>query len=172
MSVIPHRRLWPFIHLFAPYLGWCPSLACEFRMQTVFFSYFNLLSLWSPVHCPLAALGDFCFVCDLRRLSLMPLAYYTFGLPYRLNIFSDFIIYLLISFVELLFFSFAPYWNFFLFSFGLFRAPPSVYGGSRARGRIGAAAAGLHRSHSNARSKPRLRPTPQLTARPDPQRPE
>ena len=39
---------------------------------------------------------------------------------------------------------------------------------SRARGRIGAVAAGLHHSHSNAGSEPRLRPTPQLTATPDP----
>ena len=43
-----------------------------------------------------------------------------------------------------------------------------AYGGSQARGRIGAVAAGLHHSHSNARSGPRLRPTPQLTATPDP----
>ena len=50
----------------------------------------------------------------------------------------------------------------------LLRAAPAAYGGSQARGRIGAAAAGLHHSHSNAASEPRLRPTPQLTARPDP----
>ena len=35
-------------------------------------------------------------------------------------------------------------------------------------GQIRAAAAGLPHSHSNATSKPRLRPTPQLTAMPDP----
>ena len=35
-------------------------------------------------------------------------------------------------------------------------AAPAAYGGSQARG--------LYHSHSNARSKPRLRPTPQLTA--------
>ena len=40
--------------------------------------------------------------------------------------------------------------------------------GSQARGPIGAAAAGLHHSHSNTRSKPHLRPTPQLTATLDP----
>ena len=44
----------------------------------------------------------------------------------------------------------------FCFCFCLFRAAPEVYGGSQARGGIGAIAAGLHRSHSNARSKPRL----------------
>ena len=35
----------------------------------------------------------------------------------------------------------------------LFRAAPAAYGGSRARGEIRAIAAGLHYSHSNARSK-------------------
>ena len=43
-----------------------------------------------------------------------------------------------------------------------------AYGGSQARGPIVAAAAGLHHSHSNGRSEPRLRPTLQLTAMPDP----
>ena len=52
--------------------------------------------------------------------------------------------------------------------FGLFRVAPLAYGGSQARGLIGAVAAGLHHSHSNTRSKPRLRPTPLLTAMPDP----
>ena len=47
-------------------------------------------------------------------------------------------------------------------------ATPAVYGGSQARGRIGAVAAGLRQSHSNAGSEPRLGPTPQLTATPDP----
>ena len=39
-----------------------------------------------------------------------------------------------------------------------------AYGGSQARGRIGAVATGLRQSHSNAGSEPRLQPTPQLTA--------
>ena len=46
-------------------------------------------------------------------------------------------------------------------------AAPTAYGGSQARGRIGAVATGLHQSHSNAGSEPRLQPTPQLTATPD-----
>ena len=46
---------------------------------------------------------------------------------------------------------------------------PSACGGSQARGRIGAVAAGLHLSHSHTRPEPRLRPTPQLTATPDPE---
>ena len=50
----------------------------------------------------------------------------------------------------------------------LFKATPEAYEGSQARGRIGAVATGLHHSHSHARSEPRLRPTPQLRAMPDP----
>ena len=45
-------------------------------------------------------------------------------------------------------------------------ATPAVYGDSQARGRIGAAAAGLRHSH-NAKSEPRLWPTLQLVATPD-----
>ena len=52
--------------------------------------------------------------------------------------------------------------------FFLFRAEPTVYGDSKARGRIGAAAAGLRHSHSNARSEPHLLPTLKLTATGDP----
>ena len=37
-----------------------------------------------------------------------------------------------------------------------FRVAPVSYGGSQARGPIGAVAAGLHHSHSNARSEPSL----------------
>ena len=47
-------------------------------------------------------------------------------------------------------------------------AAPAAYGGSQARGRIGAVATGLRQSHSNAGSEPRLQPTPQLRATPDP----
>ena len=52
--------------------------------------------------------------------------------------------------------------------FLLFRATPTEHGNSQARGLIGAAAAGLRHSHSNARPEPCLRPTPQLTAISDP----
>ena len=55
------------------------------------------------------------------------------------------------------------------FLFCLFRGAPTAYGGIQTRGRIGAIAAGLHHSHSNARSELCLRPEPQLTAMPDPQ---
>ena len=54
----------------------------------------------------------------------------------------------------------------FFFSFLLFRAALEAYGGSEARGRMGATVDG--HSHSHARSEPHLRPTLQLTAMLDP----
>ena len=59
---------------------------------------------------------------------------------------------------------------FYYFIFCLFAiswAAPTAYGGSQARGPIGAVATSLCQSHSNAGSEPRLQPTPQLTATPD-----
>ena len=53
------------------------------------------------------------------------------------------------------------------FFFGLFRAVPAARG-SQARGLIRATAAGLHPSHSNARSELRLRPTLKLSSTPNP----
>ena len=50
--------------------------------------------------------------------------------------------------------------------FFLFRAAGVAYGSSQARGRLGAAAAGLRHSHRNAGSEPHLRL--QLMAMPDP----
>ena len=58
---------------------------------------------------------------------------------------------------------------FFLCLFAISWAAPLAYGVSQARGRIGAVATRLHQSHSNLGSELRLQPTPQLTARPDPQ---
>ena len=58
--------------------------------------------------------------------------------------------------------------NIYAFFFFLFRATIAAYGSSQARGPIGAVAAGLRHSHSNVGSEPHLRPTPQLTATPDP----
>ena len=58
--------------------------------------------------------------------------------------------------------------SFILFYFILlfFRAEPTAYGSSQARGQIRAAAASLHHSHSNMGSEPQMRPTPQLMAMP------
>ena len=47
-------------------------------------------------------------------------------------------------------------------------ATPAAYGGSQARGQMGAIAASPHHSHSNAGSEPFLKPTLQFTAMPDP----
>ena len=51
--------------------------------------------------------------------------------------------------------------------FALSRAASAAYGGSQARGQIGAVATGLCQSHSNVGSELHLRPTPQLMAMPD-----
>ena len=63
---------------------------------------------------------------------------------------------------------FIIYNPFFFFFFAFSRASPTAYGGSQARGRIGAVATSLCQSHSNTGSEPHLQPTPQLTATPDP----
>ena len=50
--------------------------------------------------------------------------------------------------------SLEPFFSFsFFFLFCPFRATPEAYGGSQARGGVGATAAGLHHSHSDARSE-------------------
>ena len=56
---------------------------------------------------------------------------------------------------------------FFLVFFAFSRAAFVAYGGSQARGLIGAVAAGPYHSYSNSGSNPRLQPTPQLMATPD-----
>ena len=49
--------------------------------------------------------------------------------------------------------------------FFFLRAAPATYGSSQARNVL---AAGLHHSHSNARTEQSLQPTPELTVMPDP----
>ena len=56
----------------------------------------------------------------------------------------------------------------FIYLFAFSRATPMAHGGSQARGLIGAVAADLHQSHSNAGSEPCLQPIPQFMAMPDP----
>ena len=58
------------------------------------------------------------------------------------------------------------FWVFFFCLFDFSGATPLAYGGSQARGLIGAVATSLRQSHSNARSEPHLRPTSELTATP------
>ena len=55
-----------------------------------------------------------------------------------------------------------------IYYYFLFMATPATYGGSWARGRIGAVAAGLPHSHSHRGYERRLRPTLQLAATLDP----
>ena len=50
------------------------------------------------------------------------------------------------------------------YSFFFFQGRTAACGGPQAKGLIGAVATGLCHSHSNIRSKPCLRSTPQLTA--------
>ena len=68
------------------------------------------------------------------------------------------------SLIAYLFLSFFFFFCLFAFS----RAAPAAYGGSQARGVIRAVATGLHQSHSNMGSEPRLWSTPQLMAMLDP----
>ena len=60
---------------------------------------------------------------------------------------------------SIFFFFFYFFIYFFVFLLFLWAAP-AAYRGSQARGLIGAAAPGLHQSHSNVASEPRLQPTP------------
>ena len=57
--------------------------------------------------------------------------------------------------------------KFFFCLFAFSRAVPMAYGGSQARGLIGAIVTSLRQSHSNVGSELCLRPTPQLMAMPD-----
>ena len=57
---------------------------------------------------------------------------------------------------------------FFFCLFATSWASPMAYGGSQARGQIGAVATSLCHSHSHAGLELHLQPTPQLTAMPDP----
>ena len=50
----------------------------------------------------------------------------------------------------------AVFFFFFFCLFAIARAAPMAYGGSQARGQIGAVATSLHQSHSNTRSEPCL----------------
>ena len=58
--------------------------------------------------------------------------------------------------------------NLSLFFFNLFGTALLAYGGSQARGPIGAIATSHSHTHSSVKFERCLRPTPQLTAMPDP----
>ena len=85
-----------------------------------------------------------------------------------LNFFSYMWEWYLCFYLHLIKFFFVFFCLFFGFVF-VFLGPQLVaYGGSQARGRIWAIAAGLYHRHSNAGSEPSLQPTPQLRATPNP----
>ena len=62
------------------------------------------------------------------------------------------------SFIFILFYYLFIYLFIFFGLFAFSRAAPEAYGGSQARSRIGAVAAGLCYSHSNMESELRLQP--------------
>ena len=61
-------------------------------------------------------------------------------------------------------FNFILFYFIYLFIYLFVRAASTAYGGSQARGLIGAPVAVLHHSHSHAVSEPHLQPAPRLTA--------
>ena len=101
------------------------------------------------------------FNCLWHQISLMLLASWSSFLCSIVGYHSSILFF---SFFFLSFF----FLFFFFFFFCLFRAVPEAYGDSQARGRIGALAASLHHSHSNAQSELHLWPAPQLTSILDP----
>ena len=140
--------LLPFVLLFS-----CVLILHKFwTVQNVMIwlckSIFILPLLVIPFHCSLFLPAAACFHMESLSSVLAFLSVQVF----RWQIVS--------VFVCLNFFSF--FLSFFFFC--LFRVAPMAYGGSQARGLIGAVAIGLHQSHSNTGSKLGLWPTPQLTA--------
>ena len=132
------------------------TVACLFIFQMVSFdeqTYLNLMK---------SSLSMFSFIAsvfyDLRNFASCKFAKtysHVFLRSFKIVVFEWFIFNL----------------NFFFFSFFcflIFRAVLAAYGSSQARDWIRAVAAGLHHSHSNARSELCLWPTAQLTATLDP----
>ena len=110
------------------------------------------------------------YILDINHLSDIWFIKYIFPfhrLPFILLFCQSFIF----SFAKQKLFREQWTWQDFFFFFCPFafpRAAPAPYGGSQARDPIKAVAAGLRHSYSNAGSKPRLQPTSQLMATPDP----
>ena len=123
----------------------------EAGFQCPFFGWFGSRAPREQPHtCESALLGEI-------TSSIIILFYVSFLLPLFLQIplISKFAWekkdFSLLLFGEV-FFPFFFFFFFFSFVFCLFRATPTAYGVSQARGLIRATAAGLHQSHSNARS--------------------
>ena len=115
-------------------------LMCYNQLLALFILLLKLFQTWS------SGVPSNRFLCPLE----MPLLYFAYIIMFwHKKMFQAHFIYL-----------------FIYLSFS--RAAPAACGGSQARGLIGAVAASLCQSHSNAGSELRLRPTPQLMATPDP----
>ena len=99
------------------------------------FTSYSLLSVNILIQPPL---GVFVYKAKGQRKKCRAFEFLFF--IYFFNIYSGFWVFWLFSF--------------FFFSFFSLRAAHAAYGGSQARGLIGALTAGLWQSHSNARSKP------------------
>ena len=136
--------LHPYWHLL--FINFDDSNSDRCEVKSHFDSHFsNNYQCWESFHMPISHLYIF------GKMSIQVLCTFFFWLG--CFFFFD------IEFYEI--FICFGYWLFW----GLFRAAPAAYGGSLARVLIRADS--LHHSHSNARSKPCLQPSPQLRARPD-----
>ena len=101
---------------------------------------------------------------EIKTLSILPFFHACYLLKKPGNLWNFHILSLADHIVLVSsFFSLFLFFFYFFFVFYLFRATPAAYEDSQARHLIGAVADGLCHSHSNARSEPRLPPTPQLT---------
>ena len=109
--------------LFFPLANWICSMIC---MKDVWGSSFGMISHLKTI-----------LLCNHRLLVLI----YVF----MTRIYAEIKLLVDVSFLSF-------FW-FFLFVCLFFRATPTAYGGSQARGQIGAVAPGIHhQSHSHARS--------------------
>ena len=111
---------------------------------------------------------DFHFDIPFKKCSLLSTSDFLFIQLQDIQFISQGLCLILCGF-HFSFIIFCLVWFGFFCLFAFARAAPEACGYSQARGLIGAVAAGLHQSHSNSESEPRLQPTPQLTAMLDPQ---
>ena len=147
-----------------PYFTWTappyvPSSSCTFTPITIPLSAYNNISVSSSDFS--SDLSPSNILTTYRQLPLLSQRHFKLDVNHHLPPRYS-------SPEFLSFFSFFFLFFFFFFFFLLFRATPEAYGGSQARGPVGATAAGLHHSHSNTRSKLHIQTTPQLTATLDP----
>ena len=137
------------------------------------YSWFSYdLHVWLELYHNIVKL---CVFCDMSYFLFSTKCVFFCSLIYILSLILIFMrvcsFVLIVTFVHILFLViFISCFFFFLlfFFFCFFQGCTAAYGGSQAGGPIGATAASLHHSHSDARFEPHLQPTPQLRATPDP----